>query len=110
MGDPIFLPQPGWLTARPIETAETFADSPIVIPESVRDGVAKWQYLVVASGGPAPVKRNEITGKHEPPGIPHSYQPEDWILTGPRVGIQVWGDLHLIPERDVWAVIREVVP
>ncbi len=89
-------PRPGWLLVEPIDTVETFPNSPIIIPEATRDRTALWQYTVLKDGG--------VLEDEEDEGTPSSFKEGDWILSRPRSAMHVEAEnLYLLPEFQVWA-------
>jgi co-chaperonin GroES (HSP10) len=85
-----------------VATEESFQGGTIIVPDSTRERLARWQYAVVAQGSflsPDP----EAKGR---PGTPTRLEAGDWILTPPRKAIEVEDDLLVVQERDVWAVAR----
>lgn len=91
-------PRPGWVVVEPIETVETFANSPIIIPEATRDRTALWQYTVIRSGPPLEPEEDEERF------TPSFLAPGDWILTRPRSAMHVEAErLYIVPEELIWA-------
>jgi len=75
-------PARGLVFVRHVETAETYANSPIVIPAQARDKVAKQQFIVTAVGNyefcddPEECERPHTKrGEHK-----HRLEEGDWVL------------------------------
>ena len=103
-------PARGRAFIRHIETAESYAGSPIVIPAQARDKVARQQFVVVSVGDyefcedsdecPRPHTKK---GEHK-----HRLMQGDWVLCRNRA----WSgtpdpDVYVINVNDILGVFRE---
>jgi hypothetical protein len=106
-------PRPGWVVVRRSQTAERYAGSSLIIPDTVRADVARNQWDIVAL--PAYGVRCEdyrpdlqccdVAWKHLQHGtqwyhaIPTHLEPSSWVLLRPRSVFPVPGhrDLYLCP-------------
>jgi len=88
-------PSKGWLLVKRIETEDKIGH--LYITATSQQRIAGWTYEVVRSGGPAVDEE----------GMAYEFQPGDWILTPPRRTLEAEEEnVLLLPEADVWAVIR----
>lgn len=77
---------PGWCLVTPVETEESYHGSPLIIPASVRDRVARFQAEVVqvpvtgAKCGDRDCVRPHAGGHHPLPG---PVVPGAWVLLDP---------------------------
>lgn len=99
----MWKPRPGWVLIEKVETEERFAGSAIIVPVVARDRFARWQYAVLAQGGPI---LPDPTRPPKRPGTRTVVQPGDWVLTPPRKAMEIDRDLWLVQEPDLWAVVR----
>lgn len=92
-----WVPLPGWLLVRPVETVDTLGS--LVVPQVAIDQMTRCQYEVVASGGHLPLEEVEDSPSHCGAG--------DWIVAPPRLAIHVLEEgITLLPERQVWAILE----
>lgn len=104
------FPARGLALIRHIETAESYANSSIVIPEQARDRVAHCQFIVVKVGNYAFCEDVEECGRrHTKKGEHrHELRVSDWVL----VRFRSWGptpdpDLFVVKQEDILARFRE---
>jgi len=98
-GDAMWVPLAGWLIVAPVTTEESFAGSQLLIPGTARARITRWQYDVLASGGPAPLEKKERA-------TPSDILPGQWILAPQRVAFDVpEEEVTLLAERHVWAIV-----
>lgn len=102
-------PAPGWCLVRLAATAETYAGSRIIIPDNVRERVARNQVEIAA----LPIHDARCDDADCPRPHPHPLpQPlavGDWAIASPRalIALPDHQDLYLCAVGDLWAVIRE---
>lgn len=97
-----FSPLPGWAIVRMVETDERFPGSRIVIPDSVRDRVARNQAEVVAvsdRGGECEAESCEWTHEDGYHVVPETLCPGAWVLLESRSLVPIPGvdDQYLVP-------------
>lgn len=91
-------PARGKAYIRHIETAETYADSPIIIPEAARDKIAKQQFIVTAVGNYERCEDEDCERPHtKRMEHKHHLVEGDWVLVRNRA----W---DLTPDPDVYVV------
>lgn len=102
-------PAPGWCLVRLVETAETYAGSPIIIPANVRDRVARNQVEIVALPLHDARCDDPDCPRPHPHPLPQHLRLGDWAITTPRalMALPDHQDLFLCAVSDVWGVLRE---
>ena len=105
-----FYPARGLAFVKHIETQETYAGSPIIIPEQTRDKVAKQQMIVVGLGNYERCEDLEEcnrphtkSGEHQ-----HRLKVGDWVLARNRS----WGqtpdpEIYVIRQSDILGKFEE---
>lgn len=111
----VLRPAPGWVLVGLVETSERYAGSPLIIPDSVRDRVARWQYECVAipdlggicddDGCNRLHASEDFDRRHHQ--VPATLQPGSWLLAEPRGLVEVPGEARqwLLALDDVWAIL-----
>lgn len=99
-------PAPGWLLVEKLDTVDTVGTGVILIPQQTKERLTRWQYTVVASGGP-PLPEIREDGKRVRPKTYRAFQPGDWVICPPRSVTDVDEEgLLLLPLESCWAVVE----
>ena len=107
-----FFPARGLVFIRKIETEETYAGSPIVIPDPARDKVAQCQFLVVSVGDYEWCDDPEDCPRIHHRGVMHKHRlcVGDWVLLRKRSWMASPDpDLYIARQVDVLGVFQEGV-
>lgn len=104
------FPARGLALIRRIETAETYGNSSIIVPETTRDRIAACQFTLVAIGNYAFCEDIEECPRRHTKKNEHRHElmVEDWVL----VKFRSWGntpdpDLYVVRQDDILARFRE---
>lgn len=102
-------PAPGWCLVRLVETAETYAGSAIVIPDTVRERVARNQVEIAALPAHDTLCYDADCDQSHPHPLPRELRVGDWALTAPRslIALPDTQDLYLCAVGNVWGVLRD---
>lgn len=107
------IPARGNLIVTEVRTAETFAESRIIVPETVRDRLTSWQANVVAVGAPAACDARKCDRAHAYDGATRVHPCEiaagDWVVVRPRAFIETDEPERrerVMAQDDVLAVLR----
>ena len=111
-----FTPAPGWCVVRLTQTAESYAGSKLVIPETVRDRVARNQVEIVGLPKTGSICRDTDCERphteHTPLDVRHTLpkalQTGSWCLTEPRslVALPDTHDQYLMSLDAIWAILE----
>lgn len=105
-----FYPAAGRAFIRRITTADTYANSPILIPIQAREKVAKHQFEVVKLGDYERCEDPEECKRPHHKGFLHKHRLKvgDWVLARNRSWAQTPDpDVFVIWQRDILAVFQE---
>jgi hypothetical protein len=105
-----FFPARGLAFIRHIQTAETYAGSPIVIPEQARDRVAKQQFVVTSVGDYERCDDPDECNRPHHRGLFHKHRlmVGDWVLARNRSWMLTPDpDVYVIRQADILGTFQE---
>jgi len=107
------IPARGLILLKPVQTAESFAGSSIVLLETTRERWTGFQAEVVAVGEFPFCEEDDCEREHwtNGPGLSKLHhctlEPGDWVLTEPRQFVELADRQWLAPQD---SIIAKIIP